>query len=126
MQRLWVCLVVWVLSPTSGVRAEDEAAVVRPADNGAALVNPGMGWVFHYYDNIPAHYGSKLVPSDTLDNWPGLSVIYLRIPWSYVELAEGRYNWSVLDTPAQRWTAKGGGFIAAVRCRPDVEMVAVA
>ena len=92
MQRLWVCLAVCILSPGSGVRAEDEAAVVRPADNGAALVNPGMGWVFHYYDNIPAHYGSKLAPSDTLDQWPGLSVIYLRIPWSYVEPAEGRYN----------------------------------
>jgi len=116
MQRLWVCLVVCVLSPGNGVRAEDEAAVVRPADNGAALVNPGMGWVFHYYDNIPAHYGSKLAPADTLDNWPGLSVIYLRIPWSYIEPAEGRYSWSVLDTPAQRWIAKGKQVAFRISC----------
>lgn len=76
MQRLWVCLAVCVLSPGSEVRAEGEVALVRPADNGAALVNPSMGWVFHFYDNIPAHYGSKLAPSDTLDGWPGLFVIY--------------------------------------------------
>ena len=25
--------------------------VVVPEDNGAALINPGMGWVMHYYDN---------------------------------------------------------------------------
>jgi len=116
MQRLWVCLAVCVLSPGSGVRAEGEVALVRPADNGAALVNPGMGWVFHYYDNIPTHYGSKLAPSDTLDQWPGLSVIYLRIPWSYIEPAEGRYNWSVLDTPAQRWIAKGKQVAFRISC----------
>ena len=108
--------IVQLLSPGSGVRAEDGAAVVRPAYNGAALVNPGMGWVFHYYDNIPAHYGSKLAPSDTLDQWPGSSVIYLRIPWSYIEPAEGRYNWSVLDTPAQRCIAKGKQVAFRISC----------
>jgi hypothetical protein len=34
-------------------------------------------------------------------------VIYLRIPWSCIEPEEGRFAWSVLDTPAQRWVAKG-------------------
>ena len=72
------------------IRGEQErTATVRPPDNGAELTNPGMGWVFHYYDNIPAQYGSKLAPFDTLDGWPSLSVIYLRIPWSYIEPEEG-------------------------------------
>jgi len=65
-----------VLFAATASSADDETVTVRPADNGAALVNPGMGWVLHYYDNVPAHYGSKLAPSDTLDDWPGLSVIY--------------------------------------------------
>lgn len=106
MQYLRVCLVACVLGFATGARAE-ETVTVRPADNGAALANPGMGWVFHYYDNVPAHYGSQLAPSDTLDDWPGLTVIYLRIPWSYIEPEEGKFRWSVLDTPAQRWIAKG-------------------
>jgi hypothetical protein len=82
-------------------------AVVRPQDTGEALVNPDMGWVFHFYDNIPRNYGSRLAPSDTVDDFPGLSVIYLRLPWSLVEPEEGRFNWSVVDTPAQRWIAEG-------------------
>jgi len=84
-----------------------ELVTLRPIDTGAVLVNPDMGWVFHYYDNVPSNYGSRLEPSDTLDDFPGLSTIYLRIPWSYVEPSEGQFNWSVVDTPAQRWIAKG-------------------
>ena len=107
MQRLRVCLVACLLGFATGATEEEETVTVRPGDNGAALANSGMGWVFHYYDNVPAHYGSKLDPSDTLDDWPGLTVIYLRIPWSYIEPEEGKFHWSVLDTPAQRWIAKG-------------------
>jgi hypothetical protein len=81
--------------------------VVRPVDPGTALDNPGMGWVFHYYDNGIRNYGSRLEPSDTVDEFPGLTVVYLRLAWSYLEPEEGRFNWSVVDTPAQRWIAKG-------------------
>jgi hypothetical protein len=96
--------------------AKPQEVAVRPQDSGAVLENPGMGWVFHYYDNIPANYGSKLAPSDTLDDFPGLTVIYLRIPWSYLEPEEGRFAWSVLDTPAQRWIAKGKQIALRISC----------
>jgi len=107
---LTCCLMLPVLAaaaPSSSPPHEMRVVTVHPRDNGAALRNPGMGWVFHYYDNVPAHYGSRLAPSDTLDDFPGLTVIYLRIPWSYIEPEEGQFNWSVLDTPAQRWIDKG-------------------
>ena len=80
---------------------------VRPTDTGAALESPGMGWVLHFYDNVPANYGSKLAFSDTVDDFPGLTVVYLRIPWSYIEPEEGKFNWSVVDSPGQRYIAKG-------------------
>ena len=76
-------------------------------DDGRALVNPDMGWTFHYYSNTLEDYGSKLIPSDTLDDFPGLSTIYLRIPWTFIEMEEGQYNWEVIDTPAQRWIDSG-------------------
>ncbi len=107
MQRSTVLLGMIVLIGGSMAQAAEQRVEVRPHDNEAALSNPGMGWVLHYYDNQPENYGSRLAPSDTLDDWPGLTVIYLRIPWSYMEPEEGRFNWSVLDTPAQRWLAKG-------------------
>jgi hypothetical protein len=79
----------------------------RPIDNKKALVNPDMGWTMHYYSNVITNYGSKLEPSDTLDDFPGLSTVYLRVPWSFIELEEGKFNWELLDTPAQRWIEKG-------------------
>lgn len=93
-----------------------EVTVVRPADTGEALVNPDMGWTLHFYSNLIENYGSKLAPSDTLDDWPGLSVIYLRVPWSSLEPREGEFNWALFDTPAQRWIAKGKRIALRVTC----------
>ncbi len=84
-----------------------EQVVLHPSDNRQALVNPDMGWTMHFYSNIPTNYGSQLEPSDTVDDFPGLSTVYLRIPWAMVEPEEGKFNWAILDTPAQRWIAKG-------------------
>ena len=63
MQRSCVCLVAGLLGFAAGTRAEAETVTVRPADHAAALPDPGMGWVFHYYDNVPAHYGSEQPPA---------------------------------------------------------------
>ena len=66
-----------------------------------------MGWAFHHYDNTIERYGLRLEASDTVDDFPGASVIYLRLAWSYLEPEEGKFNWSLVDTPAQRWIDKG-------------------
>ena len=81
--------------------------MVRPADNGEALINPCMGWVHHYYDNTLAHYGNREKPHDTLQDFLGLSVIYLRLAWGYIEPEQGKFNWSVVDGPAQRFIDHG-------------------
>jgi len=98
-----------------GARAQEQATV-RPVDDGRALLNPGMGWTMHYYSNAPKNYGSRLEPSDALTWFPGCSTVYLRIPWSYVEPEEGVFNWAILDTPAQRWIARGGKVAFRITC----------
>lgn len=100
------------------VTPEAHAAIVRvtPADTGEALVNPDMGWTLHFYSNLIENYGSRLEPSDTLEDWPGLSTVYLRVPWSFLEPKEGEFNWSLLDTPAQRWIARGKKIALRVSC----------
>lgn len=100
----------------AGVCSDEETVVVRPEDTGEVLVNPGMGWVLHYYDNVAFHYGGRLAPSDTVDGYPGLAVVYLRIAWSHLEPQEGRFCWSVLDTPAQRWLDKGKQIALRISC----------
>ncbi|MCX6362205.1 MAG: DUF4832 domain-containing protein [Armatimonadetes bacterium] len=99
-----------------GAVAQGGDVVVRPADTGAALVNPDMGWTMHYYSNVPTNYGSQLEPSDTVDDFPGLSTVYLRVPWSYIQPEEDRFNWAILDTPAQRWIAKGKRVAFRITC----------
>lgn len=80
---------------------------LKPLDNGKALINPNMGWIMYFYSNVISNYGSKLVPSDTVDDFPGLSTVFFRIPWSFIEIEEGKFQWELLDTPAQRWIDKG-------------------
>ena len=104
-QKILILGAILVVGSSAG--ASQKLTVVRPDDTGETLVNPGMGWGFHYYSNVPTNYGSKLLTTDALDYFPGLSHIYLRIPWAYLEPAEGRFDWSVLDIPAQRWIDKG-------------------
>lgn len=106
--------IMYVSTPPA--MAADETVTVRTEDTGAALVNRSMGWTMHFYSNVPANYGSKLDPSDTVDDFPGLSTVYLRIPWAYIEQEEGRFNWAILDTPAQRWIAKGKRIALRLTC----------
>ena len=86
---------------------ENNLNVASPVDHGGALANPGMGWTMHYYSWRITEYGSQLEPSDVLDDFPGLSVVYLRVPWSFVEPQKNKFIWENLDTPAQRWIDKG-------------------
>jgi len=115
-RRLLCALLLAVSCVGLNARAEAQRVVVRPVDTGEALVNPGMGWTLHFYSNMIRNYGSKLEPWDTLDDWPGLSVVYLRVPWSFLEPKEGEFNWSLFDTPAQRWIAKGKKIAIRVSC----------
>lgn len=92
---------------TAVIGQAQQRVTVKPADTGEALVNPSMGWAFHHYDNNIVRYGLDLEPSDTVDDFPGASVIYLRLAWSYIEPEEGKFDWSIVDTPAQRWIDKG-------------------
>lgn len=94
---------------------------VRPEDNAKALVNPYMGWTMQFYSNIPENYGSKLEPSDTVEDFPGLSTVYLRVPWAFLEPEEGKFNWALFDTPAQRWIAGGKGVALRVTCSEKLD-----
>jgi len=115
-ENWFVAAVCIALTAAIGVRAGEKTVVVRPQDTGEALANPGMGWVLHHYDNLVFNYGGQLAPSDTVDDFPGVTVVYLRIAWSYLEPEEGRFVWSVLDTPAQRWLDKGKQIALRISC----------
>lgn len=74
------------------------AAVVKPKATDEVLCNPGMGFVHFYYSSRIWAYGAQTEPGDTLDWMPGTTVIYMRLPWSYIEPEEGVYRWDLLDS----------------------------
>ena len=95
------------------------AGTFRGADNGKILANPDTGLTMHYYSNVPGVYGAFLDPGDDMAWFPGCSICYLRLPWSVVEPEEGVYDWATIDTPAQRWIAKGGQIALRLTCSED-------
>lgn len=116
MKLLRATLSALILLVATMTARAGETVTVTPEDTGEALVNPGMGWTVHFYSNVPSNYGSRLEPSDTLEDFPGLSTVYLRLPWSYIEPHEGEFNWAMIDTPAQRWIARGKRIALRVTC----------
>ena len=76
-------------------------------DTAKVCSNPHKGWCVHYFSNSLTNYGSRLEPSDSLSDFPGLNDIYLRLAWSYLEPKEGEYNWTLIDTIIDKWTKWG-------------------
>lgn len=97
----------FLLLLSAAAAGEPPRTVVNPGDTGAALINPGMGWMFQHYDNDIQRYTVDLEPSDAVDEFPGVSSVYIRLAWSYLEPEEGRFNWTLVDSAMQRWVAKG-------------------
>ncbi len=96
-------------SGRSGI-SQQERVSVELEDNGEALVNPNMGWRFYFYSHGPDNFGSHMhgfAPSDTFSEFPGLSTIYMRLAWTYVEPRKDHNNFQVFNTPAQRWIDEG-------------------
>jgi len=84
--------------------------------------NPHKGWCIHYYDNTIKNYGSRLAPDDSLQDFPGLNDIYLRLAWSYLEPEEGKFKWEVIDSIIQRWVGWGHTISFRITCK-ETEMV---
>ena len=56
----WFCVCLVLVTTVASISsAGEKTTVVHPQDTGTALVNPGMGWVLHHYDNIAFNYGGQ-------------------------------------------------------------------
>ena len=106
MKNVFVLLCLMQVSLFAGTGPESQRIKQEFTDNGEALINPMMGWMAMFYSNSTTRYPTSEA-SDTLDYFPGCSTVYLRLDWADIEPQEGKFEWSVVDTPAQRWIAKG-------------------
>jgi len=105
MKRMLAAIFLMLLLGTVAFAQETET--FTPTDNGKALVNPNMGWMLYYYSNVLDNYGSKLSAEDTVEDFPGIGTVFMRLPWAFLEPEKGKFNWEIIDTPAQRWLQTG-------------------
>ena len=84
-----------------------QLVTVSPRDDGRVLENPGMGWMFYYYDDSLSDFNTSLTPSDNLAEFSGITVVYMRLAWSYLEPEPGKFAWGLIDGPISRFTDQG-------------------
>jgi len=92
-------------------------------DSSIVCNNPHKGWEFHYFDNGITRYYDHLESGDYLEDFPGLRTIYLRLGWSFLEPEEGKFNWELIDTVIQKWTAKGYNMSFRITCKETGSLV---
>lgn len=93
------------------------AAVVEPKNTDEVLTNPGMGICHFYYSSRIWAYGAQQEPGDTLDWMPGHSVIYMRLPWCYLEPEEGVFRWDIIDSKIAPWLKAGKKVAFRISCQ---------
>ena len=93
------------------------AAVVEPKATDEILANPGMGICHFYYSSRIWAYGAQQEPGDTLDWMPGHTVIYMRLPWCYLEPEEGVFRWDIIDSKIQPWIKAGKKVAFRISCQ---------
>lgn len=89
---------------------------IYPVDSGAHCLNHGMGLTLTQFPNGIDNGRFWTNPDDIATAASLITTVCFRVPWSFLEPAEGRYNWPLLDTPAQRWIARGKRIAIRVTC----------
>lgn len=84
-------------------------------DLTTVLKNPHKGWYHHYFDNSIEIY----IPScdADLEEFPGLTQLYLRLAWSHLEPQQGVYNWALIDDVINKWIEKGFSISFRITCK---------
>jgi len=99
-------LIITVLAGISSPAQESNQQAAEPADHHRALENPQMGWTMHFYSNIITNYGSKLKPSDALDDFPGPGEPGRHFPITDYALSKGvtlRDDSFCVQAPPKSW-----------------------
>lgn len=105
---------VW-LWPAVLLGGERTFDLLPHADDRTPLANPHKGWYHHFPDNHPDKY--KIARDADLVEFPGMDHVYLRLAWAYLEPAEGRFDWPVIDRIIDKWTALGLGIAFRISCK---------
>lgn len=105
-----------VLLTLSSACAAGDKVTKQFSDNGAHLINPGMGLCHYAYAGRLWAYGSQNPAWDTMDWFPGVSTVYMRVLWSDIEPEEGLFRWDIFDRYAMPWVEAGKKIALRIIC----------
>jgi hypothetical protein len=102
-----LCVMLILLAPVAAWA--QETVVVRPKESDEVLTNPGIGFMtFQRFNGDALNAGKKWTegypivyqePNNISPrvNYPLTSLAYFRIYWRFLEPAQGKYNWDLID-----------------------------
>ena len=81
-------------------------------DDKRIIKNPHKGWYWHYIDNSfkRGQYRDLHNSNDHLEDFPCLNHLYLRFDWGDIEIEDGIYDWSYIDSIMNQWGSFGYHF----------------
>jgi hypothetical protein len=91
------------------VAVGQETIVVRPVDIDDVLTNPGIGFMtFERFNGDRLNQGQRWTEGYPIayqafdhslknEGYPDTSLAYFRVYWKFVEPAQGRYRWELID-----------------------------
>ncbi|MBD0777575.1 DUF4832 domain-containing protein [Maribacter sp. ANRC-HE7] len=100
----------------------------RPIEIDDVLTNPGKGFMtFQRFNGDNLNSGNGWTEGLTIDyqefdgdltneGYPDTTIAYYRVYWKYIETADGKYNWELLDRAL--YTAKSRGQTLMIRIAP--------
>lgn len=103
MKNLFVAITILLtFASCSTVRETD---FTTSWDTLRVLNNPDKGWYHHLLDNGVDAYAIR---NDSIfASFPGMDHLYLRLAWSYLEPAEGKYDWHRIDEVIEKYMPLG-------------------
>lgn len=84
-------------------------------DTVRVLKNPHKGWYHHLLDNGTERYA---IANDSLFSaFPGMDHLYVRLAWSYLEPAEGQFDWHRIDEVVDKYVPLGYRIAFRISCK---------
>jgi hypothetical protein len=96
IRNLLLLTLICIISANESVHSQNHITdLTANWDTIRVLKNPYKGWYHHLLDNGIKKYGIR--DDSAFASFPGMDHIYLRLAWSYLEPAEGQFDWTDID-----------------------------
>lgn len=115
IRNLLLLTLICITSANESVYPQNKIIDLKPYhDTIRVLKNPYKGWYHHLLDNGIKKYGIR--DDSAFASFPVMDHIYLRLAWSYLEPAEGQFDWTDIDRVIAKYVPGGYRISFRITC----------